>query len=57
MEITVEEIISELKKNGVDEKYFQEGVSIILNRIEQTDCSLETAVKSLIRWIGFAELP
>jgi hypothetical protein len=57
MKVTPEEIIAELQKQGVDEKYFKEGVSIILNRIHRTGCDLEVAVKSLIRWIGFAELP
>lgn len=55
--ITPEEIIEELQKQRVDEKYFKEGVSIILNRIHRTGCDLDVAVKSLIRWIGFAELP
>jgi len=55
--ITPEEIIEELQKQRVDEKYFKEGVSIILNRIDRTGCDLDIAVKSLIVWIARAELP
>jgi hypothetical protein len=48
--LTDEEIILELKRQNVSEKYFVEGISAVKNCIEATGWDLERAVKLIAKY-------
>lgn len=52
---STDEITAELKKQNVNEKYFEEGVLIIQNYMQGDQRTLEDAIKFLIRWISYIE--
>lgn len=57
MELTIEQIITELQKQNIANKYHKECIPIIMDYISKKQCSLEDAVKFVNKWVGFNELP
>jgi hypothetical protein len=53
---TADDIINELQKQQVAEKYLQEGISIIQSHMDIKNSTLEDAVKFLLKWIAFNEM-
>jgi len=48
---TREEIIMELKRQYVEEKYYEEALQIVPRRMETNECSLKEAVEFIVYWV------
>lgn len=56
MEPTTKQFIAELQKQQIADKYHPEGFQIIKNYITNNHCSLEVAIKFVLKWMNFNEL-
>lgn len=48
---TEQEMINELKKQFVEEQYYQEAFEIIPRRMELNQCTLKEAVEFIVYWV------